>query len=1164
MHKLLATCIVALCAVADAFGNDAFKKLTDEARALDRARKYVEAAAKYGEAAKNAGDNKFSKANSLYAQAMALQRAKKATDAAAVVLEALKEEHINNIGEWCLFEVPKALAQAKKFAAVTNFFDAAFKTPNLPEATRTKLFSSRAGIMLAQGDVKGARTQYEQILSNRQKTVSDLKKGIRDANHLIRESERQIVRENNDIVTLYTNIRKTYTGRTEKEGFKAMVFAFQRYANQLSEKDKIRFWNDYGYDAYLALYPEAMKRAMDELKKLGQPGVTKYGDRVKLSLEDFAQIDSFPKKESEIKFPKSLTDFDIKMNGKTVYVAKDFGFDPADSTKNLQMALTSGASRVVIENTGKPWLIETVYIPSNIEIVLQKGVRIHADPTWEKRHKTDSDLFRIWNVSNVVIRGECENDTDVLIGVYKSLADRAKNCRDYGGSGFDLRGCENVCIKNMRVADNGMDGICTGGLGKAPTNIYVENVDFDSNFRQACSLVAIRYGYFKNVKFRNTAGAEPAAGIDLEPAELNQANWSIYLFDCTFEGNMGGGLLFSTSAYEPITLYAKRCTFTPQRRGNLMVLIRMGIYMGRNIKVPGKAVFEDCEFLSHSDVSPILIESVSLLDIFFKNCTIKDAGTFLTRGAAADASAVNFHLNRDVWASFGIPDDNAQGTISFENVKVAGYTNAPPVQFKDDAGHYSVRGLKGTIDFNGKKVNMAQYAYKAPDWKYKELPNELPKGLPAPSQAVNKGLVEQSFTFRYDGNWWTPPPSYTYLFYGKKGASAEFLLRYQWFWEDPTIRFISPSGTNIDVGEFKKSSDNLVKITFPETGWYSFHPPSKHVLVHYKGVDLCYYAGASKERKIQIDAPNGYTGYFEVPAGKTVTIKNNGVAFASGTIEIRNAKGELVRTLAYNERTGATYFDCTSASGKTEVWSFTVVDKANFKFFAPATGIWADRPELVPVKDANAVRSPVIKIERAVAKDDDSASATGVSLADYMKRHPIVAKLVAQECESCLAWAKKGEWTKLYEAKKAQLDRMEKNIANEQQAKEFADESKNLPPLEMLAKMEARIPKLSKTELERYAFCNAFAVNYGIYPNKDVGSRFFRLTLEQADIASVDPEVYWWIYKKDYEHFVRNYMKEMQMDYQQFTLICDDDRKLDKLLPTIQKFVTATLPEDTK
>ncbi len=937
---------------------------------------------------------------------------------------------------------------------------------------------------------------------------------------------------------------------------------FDRHEKRIAPKDKISFWEQYSRKAWGSCAYPAMKRAMTELAALGEDPFKGY-HRAKImrSIEAFEEIASFPKKESEIRFPDSLADFGVQITN-TVDIAQDFGFDPVNATEFVQKAIDSGANRIVFSNVGKPWFIRKIRIVRNdLEIVFKKGVRVHTDRTWEKF--AEGQMFVIKG-KNIVIKGENDNDTDVVVSQFYNLADRSKNCRTYGKSAFMLIDSENVCIKNLRAAETAEDGLVMGGLGLSNKNIYVENVDFDSNFRQGCSICAGHGVYFKNVKFRRTAGAEPLSGVDLEPAELNESNSGIYFFDCTFEDNMGYGLLFSTSCCEPITVYAKRCVFRGNNNAALGIAIRTGIYNENGIKTPGKAVFEDCEFYGWSDVAPVKIEGALLLDTTFKNCSITDTGVLSSRSAKPDASAVQFVLNRD--------NDNSspgktlpQAIVTFENVTIAGYTNAPPVAFRDQVGRYSVRGLKGSFDFNGKKTNAADFAHVGPEGLLTEIPATVPTGFRAPARVAPLAAREHPFTFRYAGTgWWTPPPDYTYLFYGKAGDTAEMTLRYAGDVKekDRAIVVTTPSGRAMNLGAFAKG-DNTVEITFAETGWHAFRPAPRHTIVSYRGIDLNYYSGTGKDRRAQIEpSAAGYVGYFEVPAKEEITLK-----VQQGELLIRDAKGEKAGTCAATARSGNGYMRLKSASGKPEVWSFTITSTATFKFFAPAVGVWADAPDALATRAADVVRSPVVTIEKAEDAADGAAAeiVQGVPMAEFLKTYPVLAKIVAREADERLAWAKKGDYTKLHKEKVAWLDMMKnKPDINDQQMREVSDEARNVPRLEQLAKTEAWLRTIDRAELERYAFLNLFVVFYGVYPEIDVGQDFIRAHAAGAVLAEKYPRVHWWIYKTGYEDYIRDVVGGFNLSYRDFTLTCDDGRKLDKLLPMVEKFVSACMPPELK
>ncbi len=1120
MKKVLFAWLIAMSA-AMLFANNPFNDAKEAAEQLEKDKKFLQASQAYGRAAQIAA-NETKRIYEMYAKS------------AEMFFAAGKID--NSISQW-----EKAVAAAPKNSLRRNSpifknAEALFKNKDYEGARRF------AEIVINGGEVPDAMAVIaaERLVSR----ILVAEGRVEEA----REYLLNMAREGKDVAQTMQDYRNTYKGLDEVRGFKKTVKEFKKLPN-LSDKNKIDFWNRYGFDARGCSNYDAMKLATDELYALGETnGVRMYYGNVQRAMEAFESLKSFPLDESEIHFPDSLKDFGDPMTNGTVYVKKDFGFDPVNATEFLQKALDSGASRVVVENVGKPWFIREITIKSNTELVFEKGVRVHTDRTWE--HFSRGGMFLIKNARNVVVKGESP-DADVVISQFFDLADRAKNCRDYGRSGFCLENNVNVCIKNLRISDTAEDGIVLGGLGLSNYNCYFENLDLDSNFRQACSICAVHNGYFKNVKFRRTAGAEPLAGIDLEPAELNQGNCNIYLFDCTFEGNLGPGLLFSTSSILPITLYAKRCTIMPHANGALRVFIRIGQYLGRNIIVPGKAVFEDCEFQGFSDRTPVVFDGVSLLNVEFRNSRIIDTGILDSRFDKADAPAISFDLNRDVYYE-GITDERKQATIDFGNLTVVGYSNAPVIAYKDQAGHYSVHNLKGRISHNGKVTKASGFKHTGPENDFDDIPREVPVGFAPPTvEADANKTVSHPFTFRYDGSWWSPAPQYSYIFYGKKGKTVRFKLRYTgWVPGDKKIRLKTPSGEVIEKGDFVVG-DNNVSFSLPEDGWYIFKPAARHVLVSYSGANLAYYGGEGMDRTIQIEAPQGYVGYFEVPAGKKIPFK-----VLSGSVELRDAEGKLVETVASDKYTGSGYTMIKSTSGKAEVWSFTIFGKNKFKFFAPSVGVWADSPDALPVRAKKILRSPIVKLDTGKLNVSDKKVAKAVNFAEFLKQNPSIASVVEREAKECLAWAKAGEYTKVYEERKAWVEAQQKRTdLNEQAGRELSDVMRGLPKAELLASTEQYLLKATPEQLQRYAFCNRFIVLLGVGDAKEVISDFILCQEENAELASKYPKVYWWIYKKPFEDYINSLSGEHGLAYTNFTLACTDDTKLNAIISQLEKII---------
>ncbi len=770
------------------------------------------------------------------------------------------------------------------------------------------------------------------------------------------------LKKGDGVCGLLTSYFATYPTREGNVAPFAETFKlYDQYATKVSHEEKVAFWEDFSRKAWGALSEQAMKRAMNELAALGEDIKRGYHRRKVLrSIEAFESLKSFPKSESEITFPDSVTDFGVTIE-KTVYVAKDFGFDSVNATDYLQKAIDSGATRVVVENVGKPWYIRKIRIVrDDLELVFQKGVKVHTDRTWE--NFSEGQMFVIKG-RNIVIKGEAPNDTDVVISQFYDLADRRKNCRTYGKSAFTLIDSENVCIKNLRAAETAEDGLCLGGLGLSNKNIYIENVDFASNFRQGCSICAGHGVYFKNVKFRETTGGSPLSGVDLEPAELNQANSDLYFFDCTFDANAGSGLIMSTSSVFPITLFAKRCVFKNQRANLLDVAIRSGLYAQNGITVPGKAIFEDCEFLGRPDRSPIRVTGVVLIDTLFRNCCITDGGE---EGREATASPFLFVLNRD-WDNSTAGVKRPQATVTFDNVTVKGFEGAPLVTFNDKVGRYAVNPLKGTVTFNGKKIDMSSFSHAAPEKGLVDLPDAVPTNFAPSAAPAAIGRTETKLRFGYESNWWQPWPDYNYLFYGEEGNQATFELR---FAKEPrenvrAIKMTAPSGKTLTLGEFREGV-NMVEVTFPETGWYVFHPAPKHELIAYEGVHLVYYTGTGGDKRCQIIPKGGaYQGYFEMPANGIVTFK-----VCRGAMEFRDRNGVRQGVCAEDARTGNAYITLKSKSRKNEIWSFVISRDTTFEMFQPLSGVWADSPEAVPclIKNDTIKKASLKQVKRSQTK----------------------------------------------------------------------------------------------------------------------------------------------------------------------------------------------------
>ena len=638
-------------------------------------------------------------------------------------------------------------------------------------------------------------------------------------------------------------------------------------------------WSHFGFCAFYSMKRPLMERVIAGAKSINRP-LTGHGAMCYDAIRAFDDMANFPKPESEIRFPKSLADFGFDPDRKVVHAKECDIWDDKDATGCLREAILSDASTIIIDNVGVPWRIKGVKFPttaSNKMIIFKKGVRVHVVDDGVSWHDT---LFNVGDASNIVFVAE----EDVQIGHFASYEERCAKSKGEGGSGFAAGG-RNVVFRNLKVSNCCCDGL---GLSGGASNIYVEDCDFDCNFRQGASFGATRDIYFKNVKFRNTRGGSPGCGVDFEPSYEVYPNNNFYFFDCEFADNFGdAGMMLATSTYLPVTIYAKRCVFHSPGPG-IAVRARAGIYVINRAKAPSKVIFDECRIDGHSDSSPIRFISTSLFNVTFTNCVIRDVGPVNPK-RPQNQPPVLFVLDRAHWRGF-CPLD---GQVRFDDCVITGFTNAPVIRFRQTYGGYGVTNIAGAVRFNGKEVRLDGTNFRPPEVDWEDVPKKLDLSAFTPPAAAPGPKETRGFTpvFVAGGAYYQ--------------AEAKYAL-------------------------LRREGDSL-----------------KSEILHPKTDEMrpgAYYAGASEDPAFRITCTNGFTGYFEVPAGKACAVKLMG-----GGLEFRNAAGEVVCRRPREDYDGTDSVVLRATGDANEVFSFTCLNRnASFKFFAPLPGIWAEKPEWLP------------------------------------------------------------------------------------------------------------------------------------------------------------------------------------------------------------------------
>ena len=845
------------------------------------------------------------------------------------------------------------------------------------------------------------------------------------------------------------------------------------------------YWSARAYRAWRDLDPDGIRTAKAEIDKVGgRYGY--YSGQWLDSLKMYDDYDKFPRDEKDIVFPRSLADLHFR-DTKTVNANdKKFagGWNPTNCTACIQAAINSDSTTVVIGKAPGPWYIDGIRLKSNMRLVVKKGATILMDKNSPRRGK--QPLLHASNVKNVIIEGEGSAPGESLVAGYASYDERKVWCKNYGQSVLLLQQTENVVVRNIRFAESEEDGIVfgsVGGSGSPCLNTYIDNVVLDSHYRQAMSVCSADGIFCRNVSFVNTRGNAPSAGIDFEPPYEVTPNTGLYLFDCTFENNNGGGIMFATSTFAPMTVHAKRTRFLRHRSPLIDFLPRLGIYMAAQRRIPSKFIFEDCDFETYQDMPIIQGSCGPMFTYALRNCRMKSLPVKGNPRRKFLASPIMFVLNRD-FGPKGLPQ-HMVGVGTFENVTWEGPDGVPPVAMCDELCRLDIKGaLKGSITMNGKKRPLDDYAYEAPDFFGRvapEAPVSLKSLLPP---AAGNGKPSDTSAFQpckvsWDGAWWMAQPVYSYLFHAAKGAEVSFAATYPAWRKNvlgKPVEIEGPDGATTAAGAYTNGTGRYA-FTAPADGWYRLTPPLQGpaTISDFTGARLAYQGDTKNLYLTKFyprDGTNEYTAYFEVPAGG----RECRIRMSWGSAELRDPAGNAVERVKQGEYLGNHVFTIKPSSDKAEIWSLRCrTGIAVLRFYEPLTGVWADSPEdlpcqyaghFVPAKSGTAAFAPDPDWGDPLPPFDEAAARIDRSSLSAEDAAALDKAIAARK-----AFGQKTEWAERFAEEKARLDAMAEKAKSDGERHDVEMASLNLPALERMAAMEAKAARETDVVRELAAFC---------------------------------------------------------------------------------------------
>jgi hypothetical protein len=581
-----------------------------------------------------------------------------------------------------------------------------------------------------------------------------------------------------------------------------------------------------------------------------------------------------------------------------------WGTNKGDATSILQKAINSKASTLIIGRKGSPWLTRPLELKSNIEIIIEDGAVLKAKPG-EFKHLNDC-LLNAVGCKNITIRGPGS-----LVMNKKDYQDTSRYKHSEWRHSINLKSCENVRIENLKIIGSGGDGIYIGSrphlkywkgtkhygsqyasLPNYCKNIIIKDCFIDEQHRQGISVISAENLTISNCKLNNTDGTSPMAGIDFEPNEGSQRLVNCLLENCTMQGNKNYGFLAYVkiqNTSEPLSITVKDCLIKGGGKG---ILLGKPVAKRKiNNPADGFIKFTNCRIENTGDTGIELKDFYSDgFKAIFENCKLIN-----TALKQPGRSPLMLHLSPGTVKNIGAAE--------FINTTVTDSKKRPLMQMSNLAGKPFAEKISGTVIYNGKKINMAEYIKK----REMDKPNlskiaevKLNTLLPAGGKTAKS---KESLIIRQKA---------AFLLYADKNKEVKFDLNLQlvsrrYKPRPAEVELVSPSGKKKSLEKAQcRESANSYSFVPSETGAYAVYcnPKGNKLSIN---CNVPYSIMLPQKGYLALYRPSGMI-YFGVPAG-----------IAEFTIEIGGQGSETVNADIYLEKQKIAYAKSISAPRKFKI-----------------------------------------------------------------------------------------------------------------------------------------------------------------------------------------------------------------------------------------------------
>lgn len=611
------------------------------------------------------------------------------------------------------------------------------------------------------------------------------------------------------------------------------------------------------------------------------------------------------------KNPNASAIAEVQSGKRTEARAAWWGFDPADTTPALQAAIRSGARRVVVENLGKPWIVEPIHLMSDQEIVFEPGVVVLA-----KRGKFkggNDSLFTASLKQNITLIGN-----GATFKMWREDYAKAPYSKAEWRHCLNISSCTKVRVHGLTLAESGGDGIYLGvaKAGVPNRDIEIKDVICDGNHRQGISVISAENLLIENTILKNTGGTAPMAGIDFEPNHPSERLVHCVMRNCVSENNAGDGFLFALhnlhADSEPISIRLENSRSVGDHRSAFRWHVHNRHPEGA---VRGTADVVNCVFEGSRQPGIFIADNpASATQLRFVNTQILN-----TAPDSPDTSPITFFSSQESAEDIG--------GVEFNQCLVRDPLHRPPLNHQDWMGSRRLLGITGqlTLEQEGRRQEVTLDANTLASW----MPWMDVRALPRVS--LNRSKLEPAFADlrgSFKPTVWRHRAHAEYVLWVRSGEEAAFNAQVKTVGTSPAkipLRVLAPSG-----GEtLRRDLTESAAITFPaqETGAYKIvcEAASSTVSIHSSTQRLC---ASSEMRPIHFFGTSGEY-FFWVPGGtREFNLKITGGNSAERVkASLHDATGALVES---NDNIGRPHrFAVTrSPTGEGEAWSIRLAKPA--------------------------------------------------------------------------------------------------------------------------------------------------------------------------------------------------------------------------------------------